>query len=399
MEWLGYVIDEHGTIPMQKKTDAISQLNHPKTFRQLKSFMGSIHHLNKFIPNLAQLCTPLRPLLSNSNKYQFKWEENHETAFQNIPSAVRNITENRHFVSGRDTRVVCDASRDGIGCALEQETPDGWATIAYASRFLNSCENKYSVNELEVLVIVWAIENFKYYLYGRRFTLITDHQALVSALQCKKNNKIYQSRLTRWIDRLLPFDFDIKHLAGSKMGLIDYISRHSVGKPQPPAYWDEQFVVALIDDFIVCLEFQDSASLNLALNSIPYGMFNTQKLDRNENDFYSISFETAKTLTLNSHESNFSRLRTQSKFQNLQPKISNTCEYHSISDRKTPQNTIMNRQLSISTSGMSLPPFPYLENAIKNPKLPSRFTRKTSHLSIRTSSSTRISISATHTIR
>ena len=109
-------------------------------------------------------------------------------------------------------------------------------------------ENKYSVNELELLAAVWAIENFKYYLYGRRFTLITDHQALVSALQCNKNNKIYQSRLTRWIDRLLPFDFDIKHLAGSKMGLIDYISRHPVGKPQPPTYWDEQFVVALIDD-------------------------------------------------------------------------------------------------------------------------------------------------------
>ena len=114
--------------------------------------MGSIHHLNKFIPNLAQLFTPLRLLLSNSTKYQFKWDENLEAAFQNILSAVHNITENRHFLSGRDTRVVCDAIRDGIGCALEQETPDGWATIAYASRFLNSCETKYSVNELERLV-------------------------------------------------------------------------------------------------------------------------------------------------------------------------------------------------------------------------------------------------------
>ena len=111
--------------------------------------------------------------------------------------AVHNISENRHLVSGRETRVVCDASRDGIGCALEQETPDGWATIAYASRFHNSCENKYSVNELELLAAVWAIEHFKYNLYGRRFTLITDHQALISALQCNKHNKIYQSRLTR----------------------------------------------------------------------------------------------------------------------------------------------------------------------------------------------------------
>ena len=125
VEWLGYVFDEYGTIPMQKKTNAIVQLNHPKTFKQLKSFMCSIHHLNKFIPNLAQSCTPLRPLLSNENKFHFKWDDIHETAFKNILDAVRSITENRHFLSGRETRLVCDDSRDGIGCALEHETPDG----------------------------------------------------------------------------------------------------------------------------------------------------------------------------------------------------------------------------------------------------------------------------------
>ena len=178
---------------------------------------------------------------------------------------------------------MCDASRDGIGAALEQETPDGWATVAYASRFLNTCETKYSVNELELLAAVWAIDHFKYYLYGRRFTLITDHQALVSALNSNKNNKTYQSRLTRWIDGLLPFDFDIKHLSGSKMGLIDYILRHPVGKPQPPAYWDEHFVVALIDDLISCLEFQDSTLANIEMIEKPNGVQRTLQLYRNEN--------------------------------------------------------------------------------------------------------------------
>ena len=186
----------------------------------------------------------------------------------------------------------------------------------------------------------------------------------------QENNKIYQSRLTRWIDRLLPFDFDIKHLAGSKMGLIDYISRHPEGKTQPPAYWDEQFVLALIDDFIACLEFQDSASLNLALNSNPYGMFNTQKLDRNKNDSHSDSFETAKAFTLNSHKSTFSRSRMQLKSHNLEPKISKT---------KIPQNTNMNRQLSISASGMSLPPFKrILRKGHKGAQTTIFSTRKTS---------------------
>ena len=281
--------------------------------------MGSIYHLNKFFPKLAQLCTPLRPLLSIENKIHFTWDETHGKAFKNILEAVHNITKNRHFVSGRETRVVCDASRDGIGCALEQETPDGWATIPYASRFLNACENKHSVNELELLAAVWAIEHSKYYLFGRRFTLITDHQALISALQCDKNHKIYQSRLTRWIDRLLPFDFDIKHLAGSKMGLIDYTSRHPVGKPQPPAYWDEHFVVALIDDFIACLEFQDSANANLEMNSNPNGFLGTQKLNRNENGLASNSHSMQYTFTVNSQLPKFSRIQHHTNSKKLFP--------------------------------------------------------------------------------
>ena len=93
VEWLGYVIHEYGTIPTQKKTEAIVQLCHTKTFKQLKSFMGSIHHLNKFILNLAQLCTPLCPLLSVENKFHFTWDETHEKAFKNILEAVHNITE------------------------------------------------------------------------------------------------------------------------------------------------------------------------------------------------------------------------------------------------------------------------------------------------------------------
>ena len=88
VEWLGFVINEYGITPMQKKTDAIVNLHHPKTFKQLKSFMGYVHHLNKFKPNLAQLCTPLPSLLSATNKFNFVWKEEQEKAFRNILVAV-----------------------------------------------------------------------------------------------------------------------------------------------------------------------------------------------------------------------------------------------------------------------------------------------------------------------
>ena len=68
VEWLGFNINSEGTKPPTKKTEAIEKLLPPKTFQQLKSFMGSIHHLTRYIPNLAQTAAALRPLLKKFEK-------------------------------------------------------------------------------------------------------------------------------------------------------------------------------------------------------------------------------------------------------------------------------------------------------------------------------------------
>ena len=117
-----------------------------------------------------------------------------------------------------ETLIKCDASRAGLGAALEQRLPKCWHTVAFASPFLNSNEERYSVNELELLGVVWSVEYFKYYLFGKSFTISTDHRALLSIMKEHRSNKNYNSRLTRWIDRLLPFDFNIEHIPGRKWG-------------------------------------------------------------------------------------------------------------------------------------------------------------------------------------
>ena len=137
---------------------------------------------------------------------------------------MANATANSHYNPQLETRVNCDASPCGLGAALEQLTVDGWKPIAFTSRFLNSCEERYILNELELLGVVWSIEYFKNYLYGKTFTVITDHRALLSIMKENRSNKSYNSRLTRWVDRLFPFHFDIEHLPEAKIGLIDYIS-------------------------------------------------------------------------------------------------------------------------------------------------------------------------------
>ena len=87
--------------------------------------------------------------------------------------------------------------------------PNVWAAIAFASRFPNSAETKYSTNELELLAIMWACEHFRTNLLGKRFVILTDHKAIISALNETYGKKSYQSGLSRWADRLIPFDYEM----------------------------------------------------------------------------------------------------------------------------------------------------------------------------------------------
>ena len=105
---------------------------------------------------------------------------------------------------------------------------------------------KYSINKLELLAIVWGIEHFKNHVYGVQFKVNSDHKALMSVLKPNRGNKTFSSRLTRWVDRLQPFDF-VVHVAGRTLGMADYLSRHPTelqgASLKAELLWNEWFTV------------------------------------------------------------------------------------------------------------------------------------------------------------
>ena len=120
---------------------------------------------------------------------------------------------------------------------------------------MNIAALKYSLNELELLGLVWALDHFINYLLGKQFSTLTDHKTLIGALRDEKYTKTAQSRLTRWADKLLPFDFTVEHLPGKDMGFVDYLSRHPSGEPVPVSLDDKKFVIASVNHISTLLVF------------------------------------------------------------------------------------------------------------------------------------------------
>ena len=167
-----------------------------------------------------------------------------ENCFIEIKNRIAKAGEKNHCNPQLETRLNYDASLSGLGAALKQLTVDGWKPIAFTCRFLNLCEERYSVNELELFGLFILLKFLHNYLYGKPFTVIKDHRALFFYIEKIGSNKSYNSRLTRWIDRLLLVQFDFEHLLGAKMGLVEYISRHPNQKAKKVSAYDEEFIVA-----------------------------------------------------------------------------------------------------------------------------------------------------------
>ena len=150
----------------------------PTTKKQVRSFFGLVGFYRKFIPNFSAIATPLSDLTKKGQANKVKWTDTQQYAFDTLKKLLssRPILKLPDF---EETFILrTDAADDGLGAVLLQQENDIKLPIAYASRKLQPREKSYAVIEKECLAVVWGIQKFHQYLYGREFVLETDHQPL-----------------------------------------------------------------------------------------------------------------------------------------------------------------------------------------------------------------------------
>lgn len=116
-----------------------------------------------------------------------------------------------YFDLDKETRLVTDACRMGLGFILQQNHNGEWRMIQAGSRFLSDAESRYAVIELEMLGVAWAVTKCRTFLVGMQdFQVMTDHNPLVPILNSHRLDEIENSRLQRLRTRMMPFNFNAK---------------------------------------------------------------------------------------------------------------------------------------------------------------------------------------------
>lgn len=227
VEYFAFVVNKDGIQPSPQKIEAIKALKDPQSKKELQSWLGIVNYYRKFIPDMSTIVQPLTVLLADN--VNWNWTVECHSACEKVKEALVSSEVLVHYDPKKPVSLAVDASAYGLGAVISHTIGNDDRPIAYASRTLTSAERNYSQIEKEALAIIYGIRKFHQYLYGRRFTLITDHKPLTFILGPKKGIPVLAtSRLQRWAIQLSSYQFDIKYRSTTKNGNADTLSRFPI---------------------------------------------------------------------------------------------------------------------------------------------------------------------------
>ncbi|CAF1039840.1 unnamed protein product, partial [Brachionus calyciflorus] len=146
--------------PDEDKIKVVKNYPVPRNPREVKRFLGFASYYRKFIRDFSSLADPINTYPDYSKPFH----------------------------------LATDASGVGIaGVLFQYDEQNNEKVIAYASRNLRPSERNYPAIELECLAIVWAVEQFRPYFYGRRFGVVSDYNPLAYL----DNTKIKSTRIQK----------------------------------------------------------------------------------------------------------------------------------------------------------------------------------------------------------
>ncbi|GJY83879.1 retrotransposon-related protein [Tanacetum coccineum] len=218
VEYLGHIISDLGVATDPAKIAAMMDWPTPSNIKQLRGFMGLTGYYRRFVRNYAQIAQPLIALMK---KNAFQWSPQAELAFQALKKAMTQAPVlqlpnfNVPFV------VETDASGIGIGAVLQQNGHP----VAYLSKTLAPKHHSLSAYEKELLAVIMALDRWRGYLLDRHFQIKTDHFSLKYFL----DQRITTPFQSKWLPKLLGYDYEILYKKGKENQAADALSRTAHG--------------------------------------------------------------------------------------------------------------------------------------------------------------------------
>ncbi|KAF7834718.1 Retrotransposon, unclassified-like protein [Senna tora] len=212
----------------ESKVKAVLNMKNPGSKDDVRTLIGKLSYIRRFIPALSELISPFQHLLKKGST--FKWEEAEQEAFEKIKKVLASTQTMSPPTQGRSMALYLTSTNQSIGALLVQEVEGIEKPIYYLSRFIKGAETRYSAMEKYCLALIYATQKFMHYFLAYSIDLMTKSDPIRFLLK----RPILSGRLTRWT--LIIGDFDITPVlprAIRSQALVDLLALFPSGNHEP----------------------------------------------------------------------------------------------------------------------------------------------------------------------
>lgn len=227
MQFLGFKISKDGYSPSLSKIEVIAALPPPKTLKQVRRAVGMASFFRRHVPNFSSIVEPLTRLTKKETS--FNWGDEQQKALDKVKEILSTEPVLAFPDYTKPFHIFTDASLVGQGGALMQKGENNlFRAICYCSRTLSASERKWPAVQVELSAIVFALREFRAFIYQSEVILHTDHKPLTYLM--KKADSA--PNLGRWLIELQNYNIKIVHIKGNENSLADALSRAAEDLPE-----------------------------------------------------------------------------------------------------------------------------------------------------------------------
>ena len=217
IKFLGHMISADGLKADPEKIEAILKMKTPADVAVVGRLRGTVTYLARYVLKLSEVMLPITVLTHKD--VEWSWCEPQEKAFKKLKKLLTESLILVYYDHKSELVNKCDASAYGIGAALMRKGKP----LAYASHALTDAESRYAITEKEMLEIVFALDRWHQFTYGRPVIVHSDHKPLHATTRNPLDRA--PKRLQSMLIRALAYDIELNYLEGKKMLYADALSR------------------------------------------------------------------------------------------------------------------------------------------------------------------------------
>jgi hypothetical protein len=196
-KFLGFLVHQCGIDVDLTRASAIATMKPPTTHKELKSFLGKLSYIRRFIPGLATVTSTFAPLLKKG--VPFSWSLECQQAFERLQDIMAKLPTVCAPIFGKPLRLYLASNNQAIGALIAQEDSHGFEQpIYYVRRALKDVETHYLRAERSCLALIYASQRLRHYFLAHKVQLMTKSHPIRSLLQ----RLVLSGRLAQWLLQL-----------------------------------------------------------------------------------------------------------------------------------------------------------------------------------------------------